>query len=72
MKLAVVNLKGGTGKTTTATALAAALNNRGRTLLVDADPQGSGAGLVGGGGLRLPDHRTAGARPPQPADPGRR
>ena len=41
MRLAVVNLKGGTGKTTSATALACALNARGRTLLVDADPQGS-------------------------------
>jgi chromosome partitioning protein len=41
LRLAVVNLKGGTGKTTSATALAFALNTRGRTLLVDADPQGS-------------------------------
>jgi chromosome partitioning protein len=41
MRLAVVNLKGGTGKTTSATALAMQLAARGRTLLVDADPQGS-------------------------------
>jgi chromosome partitioning protein len=41
MRLAVVNLKGGTGKTTSATALAMRLATRGRTLLVDADPQGS-------------------------------
>ncbi len=41
MRLAVVNLKGGTGKTTVAVYLAAALNPRGRTLLVDADPQRS-------------------------------
>jgi len=41
MRLAIVNLKGGTGKTTSATALALALSERGRTLLVDADPQGS-------------------------------
>jgi chromosome partitioning protein len=41
MRLAVVNLKGGTGKTTSATALAMSLSLRGRTLLIDADPQGS-------------------------------
>jgi chromosome partitioning protein len=41
LRLAVVNLKGGTGKTVTAVHLAAALARRGRTLLVDADPQGS-------------------------------
>lgn len=41
MRVAIVNLKGGTGKTVTAVHLAAALAMRGRTLLVDADPQGS-------------------------------
>lgn len=41
---AVVNLKGGTGKTTTAVFLAHALHEQGRgVLLVDADPQGSSA-----------------------------
>jgi len=41
MRVAVINLKGGTGKTVTAVHLAAALAAQGRTLLVDADPQGS-------------------------------
>ncbi len=41
MKLAVVNLKGGTGKTTSAVYLSLALAQHGRTLLIDADPQGS-------------------------------
>lgn len=41
MRLSVVNLKGGTGKTVTAVHLAAGLARQGRTLLVDADPQGS-------------------------------
>lgn len=40
--LAVVNLKGGAGKTTTAAFVAHALHERGRAVLVvDADPQGS-------------------------------
>lgn len=41
MRTAVVNLKGGTAKSTSAMFLAAALSKRGRTLLVDCDPQGS-------------------------------
>lgn len=41
MKVAVVNLKGGTSKTTSAVFLAAAFARRGKTLLVDCDPQGS-------------------------------
>ena len=50
--LAIVNVKGGVGKTTTAVHVAAGLAGRGlRTLLIDADPQGN-VGLVLG--IRAP------------------
>lgn len=41
MKLALVNTKGGVGKTTSAVFLATGLSAHGRTLLVDCDPQKS-------------------------------
>jgi chromosome partitioning protein len=41
VKLAIVNLKGGSGKTVSSFFLATVLSRRGRTLLVDCDPQGS-------------------------------
>lgn len=43
MKLCIGNFKGGTGKTCTAVHLALGLSRSGRTLLVDADPEQSGA-----------------------------
>ena len=41
MKIAVVNLKGGVGKTITSVHVAANLGRLAPTVLVDADPQGS-------------------------------
>lgn len=41
MKIAIVNLKGGSGKTLSSFFLATAFSQRGKTLLVDCDPQGS-------------------------------
>jgi len=43
MRIAVVNTKGGVGKTTTAVHLATLLARHGTTLLIDADPQASAA-----------------------------
>lgn len=45
--LAVANQKGGTGKTTLSMNLAAGLSHRGRTLIIDADPQGSAGQWAG-------------------------
>lgn len=48
MRIAVVNLKGGSAKTITSFFLATALSRRGRTLLVDCDPQGSALSWASG------------------------
>lgn len=58
MKIAVVNTKGGVGKTTTGVYLAAAAHEEGMSSeLLDADPQGSATSwfeLADEGGLKLP------------------
>jgi len=46
--IVIANTKGGVAKTTTAVHLAAVLAERGRTLLVDTDPQGSALSWVEG------------------------
>lgn len=63
MRLAIANLKGGTGKTTTAVHLAAGLGTRGRTLLIDADPQGSATEWVSMIGDAAPFATTSDANP---------
>jgi chromosome partitioning protein len=63
MLLALAGLKGGTGRTTLAVALAAEARARGRrTLLVDLDPRGDAhAWSLGAGSLAPPTLRLAGA-----------
>lgn len=52
--IAVGNLKGGTGKSTLAVNLAAALAGRSRVLLLDADTQGTASSWAEQGGLPMP------------------
>src|SRR5215831_17523780 len=60
-KIAVVNMKGGVGKTTTAVHVAAGLAARGfRTLLIDADPQGNVGHAFGVRPQRAVEHLLAG------------
>ena len=47
--ICVANRKGGVGKTTLATNLAVALNNKGKSILLDADEQQSAADPAGSG-----------------------
>lgn len=63
LRIAVANQKGGTGKTTLTVNLAAGFHRRGKTLLLDADPQGSAGdwARIGEGDDDLPPIRGVAA-----------
>lgn len=63
LRIAVANQKGGTGKTTLTVNLAAGFHRRGKTLLLDTDPQGSAGdwARIGAGGDDLPPVRRVAA-----------
>jgi chromosome partitioning protein len=54
MIISIVSFKGGVGKTTTAIHAAAALNKKGKTLLVDGDPNESAIAWLQRGTLPIP------------------